>query len=90
MPKLIVKNYFFLRIFNIVYRNYKKYFYRKLCSFNEIFYPQDYFTDWNKLYGKIGFFQIQFIIPEKKFKKILTEISTNTFSNLFSEIMNCI
>ena len=73
--KLIVKNYFFLRILNIVYRNFKKYFYHKLCSFNEIFYPQDYFIDWNKLYGEMGFFQIQFIIPENKFKKILIEIS---------------
>ena len=85
ISKLIVKNYFFLRIFNIIYRNYKKYFYHELCNFNEIFYPQDYFTDWNKLYGKIGFFQIQFVIPENKFEKVLVEISfflkkTKTFS----------
>ena len=85
ISKLIVKSYFFSRIINIIYRNYKKYFYYKLCNFNEIFYPQDYFTDWNKLYGKIGFFQIQFIIPENKFEKVLVEISsflkkTKTFS----------
>ena len=75
ISKLISKSYFFLRIFNIIYRNYKKYFYHELCNFNEIFYPQDYFIDWNKLYGKIGFFQIQFIIPENKFEKLLDEIS---------------
>jgi len=75
ISKLISKSYFFLRIFNIIYRNYKKYFYHELCNFNEIFYPQDYFIDWNKLYGKIGFFQIQFIIPENKFEKVLDEIS---------------
>ena len=85
ISKLIVKSYFFSRMINIIYRNYKKYFYRKLCNFNEIFYPQDYFTDWNKLYGKKGFFQIQFIIPENKFEKVLVEISsflkkTKTFS----------
>ena len=85
ISKLIVKNYFFSRMINIIYRNYKKYFYHKLCNFNEIFYPQDYFTDWNKLYGKIGFFQIQFVIPENKFEKVLVEISfflkkTKTFS----------
>ena len=75
ISKLISKSYFFLRIFNIIYRNYNKYFYHELCNFNEIFYPQDYFIDWNKLYGKIGFFQIQFIIPENKFEKLLDEIS---------------
>ena len=85
ISKLIVKSYFFSRIVSIIYRNYKKYFYYKLCNFNEIFYPQDYFTDWNKLYGKTGFFQIQFVIPENKFKKVLVEISsflkkTKTFS----------
>ena len=85
ISKLIVRSYFFSRMINIIYRNYKKYFYHKLCNFNEIFYPQDYFTDWNKLYGKIGFFQIQFIIPENKFEKVLVEISsflkkTKTFS----------
>ena len=85
ISKLIVKSYFFSRMINIIYRNYKKYFYHKLCNFNEIFYPQDYFTDWNKLYGKIGFFQIQFVIPENKFEKVLVEISfflkkTKTFS----------
>ena len=85
ISKLIVKSYFFSRMINIIYRNYKKYFYHKLCNFNEIFYPQDYFTDWNKLYGKIGFFQIQFIIPGNKFEKVLVEISsflkkTKTFS----------
>lgn len=85
ISKLIVKSYFFSRMINIIYRNYKKYFYHKLCNFNEIFYPQDYFADWNKLYGKIGFFQIQFVIPENKFEKVLVEISfflkkTKTFS----------
>ena len=76
VSKLIVNSYFFSRIINFIYRNYKKYFYHKLCNYNEIFYPQDYFIDWNKIYGKKGFFEIQFIIPENKFKKILIEIST--------------
>ena len=85
ISKLIVRSYFFSRMINIIYRNYKKYFYHKLCNFNEIFYPQDHFTDWNKLYGKTGFFQIQFVIPENKFEKVLVEISfflkkTKTFS----------
>ena len=75
ISKLIVKNYYFSRIVHFIFRNYKKYFYNKLCNFYEIFYPQDYFIDWNKLYGKKGFFQIQFIIPKNKFKKIVTEIS---------------
>ena len=75
ISKLLVKNYYFSKIIHFIYRNYKKYFYKKLCYFDEIFYPQDYFVDWNKLYGNKGFFQIQFIIPKHKFRKILTQIS---------------
>jgi len=76
ISKLIVKNYYFSRIIHFIYRKYKKYFYKKLSSFNEVFYPQDYFIDWNKIYGKEGFFQIQFMVPDNKFRKILTQIST--------------
>ena len=76
ISKLIVKNYYFSRTIHFIYKNYKKYFYNKICNFNEVFYPQDQFIDWNKIYGSKGFFQIQFIIPKNKFKKILGEIST--------------
>ena len=75
ISKLIIKNYYFSRIVHFTFRNYKKKFYKKLCHFDEVFYPQDHFIDWNKIYGNKGFFQIQFIIPTKKFKKILTKIS---------------
>ena len=75
ISKLIVKNRCFSRIIHFIYRNYKKYFYNKLCNIDEIFYPQDYFIDWNKIYERKGFFQVQFIIPKNKFRKILAEIS---------------
>ncbi len=45
ISKLIVKNHYFSRIIHFIYRNYKKYFYNKLCNIDEIFYPQDYFVD---------------------------------------------
>ena len=80
LSKLIINNYYFSKITHTVYRKYKKYFFKKICHFDEIFYPQDYFIDWNKVYGKRGFFEIQFINPKKKFKRVLLEIS-NFFEN---------
>ena len=74
ISKLIIKNYFFSRIIKFLYKNYKKYSYKKLTDFEEVFYPQDYFIDWNKVYGNSGFFEIQFLVPKKKFKKILAKI----------------
>ena len=50
-------------------------FYKKTSTFDEFFYPQDYFINWNKIYGKNGFFQAQFLVKEKNFKDIMNKIS---------------
>ena len=39
------------------------------------FYPQDYFINWNKIYGKNGFFQAQFLGKENNFKDIMNKIA---------------
>jgi len=75
ISKIIIKNYYISKLINLVFRKYKKIFYSRLVDYNEAFYPQDYYTDWNKIYGNNGFFEIQFIIPKKIFIKILGEIS---------------
>jgi len=71
---LIVNINFFSRLFNYFYKKYKKSFYKKFVQYDQYFYPQDYFIDWNKAYGKKGMFQIQFLVPKEKFKDILSEI----------------
>jgi len=38
------------------------------------FFPLDAINNWNKGYGKRGFIQYQFVIPEENGKKNLTEI----------------
>lgn len=73
--RIINSNYYFPKIMNFIFRNYKKFFYNKICHYNEFFYPQDNIPHWNKIYGSKGFIQVQFLIPENKFKKILEEIS---------------
>ena len=71
---LITNNVFFSRLSNYFYKTYKKHFYKKIVRYDECFYPQDHFIDWNKAYGKNGFFQFQFLVPEKNFKGILSKI----------------
>ena len=72
--KLVTSNLIISRISNFVYKKYKKLFHKKIVYYDECFYPQDYFIDWNKAYGNKGMFQFQFLVPEKKFKFILSEI----------------
>ena len=73
--RIINSNYFLPKVLNFIFRNYKKKFYKKICHYNDFFYPQDNVPYWNKVYGNKGFMQIQFLIPKNKFEVVLNEIS---------------
>ncbi len=46
----------------------KKQYYRSF------FFPLDFIKNWNKAYGKKGFYQYQFVVPIKNSKNILLEV----------------
>ena len=69
---LYIKNFKFSKIINFFYLNF--YIKRKNILFDKFFFPQDKWIDFNNCY-KNGFFQVQFLIPEKKMKSVIDEIS---------------
>ena len=69
---LYIKNFIFSKIINFFYLNF--YIKRKNILFDKFFFPQDKWIDFNNCY-KNGFFQVQFLIPEKKMKSVIDEIS---------------
>ena len=73
--KIFTQNYYLIKITKFIFRKLKKFFYKKISSFDDFFYPQDYFVNWNKIYGSDGFFQAQFLVKEKDFIHILGRIS---------------
>lgn len=63
MPAFLM-NKFTMSVFNWLY--YNKALRRKhtrLVPYAPFFYPLDVATDWNRLYGKPGFLQYQFVLP---------------------------
>jgi FAD/FMN-containing dehydrogenase len=68
-------NSYFMRSFNTLY--YNKQFSRVvegLTHYEPFFYPLDAILNWNRMYGRRGFFQYQFVVPFEQDKSIIKEI----------------
>jgi len=68
-------NYITIYIFNFLYY-YLNFFKKKIStiSYDDYFYPLDKIKNWNELYGKDGFVQCQFSIPEINSYKAIPKI----------------
>ena len=75
-----IKRYSFYKVFNIIFFIKEKYLnYKKLISFENFFYKQDVYLDWNKVYGRKGFFEFHILVDNKNF---------DNFINYFFKIIN--
>ena len=65
MPKFLV-NRMTIKIFNILYYTILKYSKReRLVHFDKFFFPLDKIKNWNRIYGRSGFVQYQFVLPKQ-------------------------
>jgi FAD/FMN-containing dehydrogenase len=49
---------------------------RKTVHYDSFFYPLDALNHWNRVYGKRGFFQYQFVVPFSADRQVIREIFT--------------
>jgi FAD/FMN-containing dehydrogenase len=70
-----VLNGFSVKIFNSLYyaKNYKRTM-ESVVHYDGFYYPLDSILSWNKIYGKKGFVQYQFVLPLEASKKGLIDI----------------
>lgn len=68
---LSVKAFNFI-YYNLAPNNIKK----KVVDYDSFFFPLDKIHNWNRIYGKRGFTQYQFVLPKMSSKKGLQEILT--------------
>jgi FAD/FMN-containing dehydrogenase len=78
-PSFVLNGYS-VKIFNALYyaKNYKKEM-NSVVHYDGFFYPLDSILEWNKIYGKKGFVQYQFVLPfdvsKEGLKNILARIN---------------
>tara|TARA_B100000795_G_scaffold150551_1_gene112750 strand:+ start:27883 stop:29226 length:1344 start_codon:yes stop_codon:yes gene_type:complete len=61
-----ILNKFTIKIFNFLYYFINKNKNSKFIDYDTFFYPLDSISNWNLIYGKKGFIQYQFVLPEDK------------------------
>ena len=68
-------NNFTVKAFNFAYYNkqFSK-FVKKTVHYDPFFYPLDVVKDWNKIYGKNGFYQYQCVVPRDDNDKAIKEV----------------
>ncbi len=66
VPPVSLVNRLSLRLFNMAYFNFKKWWAgRAIAHYEAFFYPLDKLLQWNRIYGPRGFFQYQSVVPRE-------------------------
>jgi decaprenylphospho-beta-D-ribofuranose 2-oxidase len=88
MPSFLL-NGFTIGAFNTLF--FKKHEWSKKefpVHYDKFFFPLDFIRNWNRLYGKRGFLQYQFVVPfedgERAMKEILLQISKSRLASFLS------
>jgi len=74
LPSFVL-NGFSVKLFNALYyaKNYKKVM-ESVVHYDGFYYPLDSILSWNKIYGKKGFVQYQFVLPLNSSKSGLIDV----------------
>jgi FAD/FMN-containing dehydrogenase len=68
-------NQYSIQAFNtLYYARASEGFSRKLVHYDPFFYPLDALNHWNRIYGRRGFFQYQFVVPFSGERNVIREI----------------
>ena len=88
----ITLNSFSIQMFNTLFYNKHKTKNISCINYNSFFYPLDKIKRWNLIYGKKGFLQYQFVVPEKNGResiiqilKILSNYKTGSFLSVLKK-----
>lgn len=74
MPAFLLNRYSVSAFNALYYHRVRKHRSERVVHFEPFFYPLDRIHDWNRIYGKGGFTQYQFVIPKAAGKAGMTAV----------------
>lgn len=88
LPSFVL-NYYSVKTFNhLYYSRYKLSISQQIVDIDNFFYPLDAINNWNRIYGRKGFVQYQFILPKQNsyvgLEKILKIISKKNITSFLA------
>ncbi len=91
-PNLLLNRLTMQTFNNLYFRKQLSKVTKSKIHYDPFFYPLDAVGGWNKLYGNRGFFQYQFVLPEKNahgLKEILQLITESGMGSLLAVLKKC-
>ena len=73
-PPFSFVNNFSMRILNQFYYTLNKTTNESVEHYKKFFFPLDVINNWNKAYGRNGFFQYQFVVPKENGPETLDNV----------------
>ena len=93
LPSFVL-NSFTVQAFNLaVYSSHLTRMKEGLVDYDKFFYPLDFIHNWNRIYGRAGFLQYQFVLPDRTaydgMVRILDEISSHRLGSFLVVFKRC-
>lgn len=74
MPGWVLNRHTVKAFNSLYYRKYSRVRGAHITDYNAFFYPLDFVHEWNRIYGKCGFTQYQFVLPLRESRQGLQKI----------------
>ncbi len=87
-PPAMLLNHYTVAAFNqLYYHRIRGCRLRRTIPYAPFFYPLDSLSDWNRMYGRPGFVQYQFVVPEARSLRIILEQIANSGRGSFLAVL---
>lgn len=93
LPSFVLNSFTVSSFNSVLYYSHFQQSKESIVDYDTFFYPLDFVHNWNRIYGKAGFLQYQFVLPDATaydgMVKILNSISENKLGSFLVVFKRC-